>query len=132
MVYLEPQNDGRSLKDTRPRSGMRREGELGIVGAFATDEANVREGGMIIVSVGNPSLLMARFEGTRDGGSAFESRQSSLGFRRVVDDVTVGPFRTAGETSEETRPGEDCEKGEKCEKEDSRVEDEASVVELVA
>ena len=62
---------------------------------------------MIIVTVGSPSLLVARFEWTRDGGPAFESRQSSLGFRRVVDEVTAGPFRTAGETSEKTRPGGD-------------------------
>ena len=82
---------------------------------------------MIIVRVGDPRLFVTGFEGSRDGGSALESGQLSLGFRRVVEEVTAGPFRTAGETSEETRPGENCEKCEPSEKEYCGIEDEASV-----
>ena len=50
-------------------------------------------------------------------------------FRRMIDKVTSGPFGSAGETSEETWPGEDCKKCETREKEDGCVENEASVVE---
>lgn len=84
---------------------------------------------MIILRVGSPCLLMAGF-GTRDGGSAFYRRQSSRGFRRVVDEVTASPFGTPGETSEETGPGENCSKRKKSENEDGCVEDEANVVEV--
>jgi len=82
---------------------------------------------VIIVRVGNPRLFIAGFEGNRDGGSALESGQSSLGFRRVVEEVAAGPFRTAGETSEETRPGENCKKREPSENEDCCFKDEGSV-----
>ena len=85
---------------------------------------------MIILRVGSPSLLMAGFKGTRDGGPAFDHRQPSLGFRRVVDEVTASPFGSAGETSEETGPGENCRKRKKSENEDGCVEDEANVVEM--
>jgi len=73
---------------------------------------------------------MAGFKGTRDSGPAFDRRQPSLGFRRVVDEVTASPFGSAGETSEETGPGENCRKRKKSENEDGCVEDEANVVEM--
>jgi hypothetical protein len=109
---------------------MWREGEF--CGTVAAHEGDVREVGVVVIGVGSSPLLIASFERTRDGGSTFESGQSSLGFRRVVDEVTTGPFGTAGETSEETRPGENCKKCEASKNEDNCVEDEAVVVERPA
>lgn len=43
--------------------------------------------------------------------------------------MAAGPFRSAGETSDETRPRENCEKRKTGEKKDGRGEDEVFVVE---
>lgn len=107
---------------------MGREGERGIMGRLAAHEADVGKRGVVIIRVGSSPLLVLRSKGTGDCRSVLRSWKSSLGFRRVVDKVTVGPFRAAGETSEETRPGENREKRETSEKEDGYVEDEVLVV----
>ena len=109
---------------------MRREGNIAIGCPFAAHEDSVRDSGVVVVRVGSSSpLIVACFNRTRNRRSAFWSRQSSLGFGRMVDEVAMGPFRTAGETSEKTWPGENRKKCETSEKEDGCVENEETVVE---
>jgi len=109
---------------------MGREGERYVASCLAAHEADVGKRGVVIIRVGDPPLLVLGSNGSGDGWSVLYDRESSLGFRRVVDKVAASPFRTAGETSEETGPGENCEKGETSENEDGYVEDEVFVVHM--
>ena len=105
---------------------MGREGEGGVVGRLAAHEADVGKRGVVIIRVGHSPLLVVRSKGR----PALYDWRSSFGFRRMVDEVTASPFRAAGETSEETGPGENGEKGETSEKEYGYVEDESLVVQM--